>query len=114
MQPDQPQQGSKISNTEWAFLIGAAVFLDFTEAFLDTLLIGIIANEFIDLLVGMALPLYFHKRGIKKDKKTVGTWVVMTLFEFITDGVIPIGWTFDVVLTMVWDKRNKKLSKLPI
>ena len=116
MQPDQPQphQGSKISNTEWGLVIGAAVLLDAVEFGLDIFGIGLVLNELIDVGVGMALPYYFHLRGVKKDKRKITTWVLATLFEMFTDGLVPIGWTIDVLATMYWDKRDKKLSKLPI
>ena len=113
MQEQQPQQGSRISNTEWGLVIGAAVMLDIGEWILDILFLGLVLNPFIDIFVGMALPLYFHLRGVKMNSKKVLTWISSGVLETFLAGAIPL-WTFDVVMTMVWDKADKKLTKLHI
>jgi hypothetical protein len=63
------QSGSRIGNTEWGLVIGAAVVLDIGQWVLDILLIGVALNPLIDISVGMALPLYFHIRGVKLTPK---------------------------------------------
>ena len=56
--------GSKISNTEWGMAIAILLLIDLAQIGLDFVGIGIIANTFIDILVGMAWPTYLYLRGV--------------------------------------------------
>src|SRR5882724_9238574 len=114
MQPDNQQQGSSISNIEWGLVIGAVVVIDLVEFGLDWIGIGLVANEFIDIWVGMALPFYFYMRGVTPDRKKLITWIVGPIFEMLTDGLIPVGWTADVVITMLLDKADHKARKMAL
>ncbi|MFZ2048904.1 MAG: hypothetical protein WAV25_01230 [Minisyncoccia bacterium] len=103
--------GSKISDTEWGLLIGFGLVLDLGQWLLDLFIIGVFFNPFIDMGVGLALPLYFKLRGMKTDAKKIASWVGAGVFETLFAGLIPL-WTGDIVLTMFLDKADKKLRKM--
>jgi hypothetical protein len=100
---------SKISNTEWGLVIGAAVAIDIMQLILDIFAIGLIANRFIDIMIGISLPFYLKLRGVKTDWKKGGSMVVTFLLEFLGLGIdaLPF-WTGDVVLIMAFDRADKK------
>lgn len=54
---------SKISSVEWWLVIGALGTVDLIQIVLDLFAIGVAANRFIDIAVGMALALYLLIRG---------------------------------------------------
>ena len=108
------QRSRKVSNAEWGLLIGAAFIIDMVELLLLFLAIGVVANEFIDVVVGMAFPLYFKLRGIKVTQKKALTWIGAYVAEALTDGILVIGWTIDIVLTMLMHKAEERLEKLHI
>ena len=114
MKEEQPQQGSKISNFEWGLVIGSLAVVDIVQFVLDMFIIGLVANRLIDIVVGMALPLYLKLRGVKLDFKKVGGMLGAFILEQ-TPGLdaLPL-WSLDGVMNMVWDKADKKLPKLPI
>jgi hypothetical protein len=103
--------GSKISNTEWGLVIGVGIVLDIGQYFLDFFVIGVFINPFIDIGVGMALPLYFSLRGIKVDMKKGLAWLGSGVIESLTAGLIPL-WTADIVITLFLDKADKKLKAI--
>lgn len=111
---EQPQQGSKISNTEWGLVIGVLVVIDIVQFILDLYIIGILANRIIDFGVGMALPFYLKIRGVKLDSKKIGGMILAFLLEQIPGlDALPL-WSLDGVMNMMLDKADKKLPKLPI
>ncbi len=113
-QTQQPQQGSRISNTEWGLVIGALATIDLTQFFLDVLLVGPFVNPFIDIVVGMALPFYLKIRGVKLDSKKIGGMIGAFFLELIPGfDALPL-WCLDGFMNMMLDKADKKLPKLPI
>ena len=114
MPEQQPQQGSKISNTEWGLVIGALVIVDIAQFVLDMFVVGLIANRLIDFGVGMTLPFYLKIRGVKLDSKKIGGMIGSFLLEQIPGlDALPL-WSLDGIMNMILDKADKKLPKLPI
>src|SRR5882724_81900 len=109
----QPQKGSRISNTEWALVIGAAFAIDIIQIILDFFLIGEWINWLIDLFVGMSLGFYYNLRGVKLDAKKLITLITSLLIEETSLGAAPC-WGIDVCMTMAWDKADKNLAKIPV
>ena len=99
---------SKISNTEWGLVLGAAALLDAFQFALDLVVVGEIANPEIDLVVGPILVFYFRYRGVKSSGSKITAWILAPLLEIVTDGFLPIGWISEVAITMYLDKRDKK------
>jgi hypothetical protein len=103
--------GSKISNTEWGLVIGAALMVDIMQILLNLMLIGPLINGAIDVGVGATLAFYFRIRGVKMDSKKIWGMTGTFLLEFIPIiDSLPL-WCLDVVLTMVWDNRDKKKAR---
>jgi len=116
MEEQKPKSsGSKISNVEWGLVIGAVVVVDAVQFFLDAFAIGILANRFIDIVVGMALAFYFWARGVKMNAKKVLSLIASFVGEEIPVlDTLPL-WTLDVILIMAWDKAEGKIEKaMPI
>lgn len=104
---------SRVSNTEWGLLIGAAGMVDLFQLVLDVLgQIGVLANRFIDIAMGMALPFYLHMRGVKLDSKKVASMAVSFLLEEVPEvDALPL-WCADVIAIMFWDKADQALEKV--
>lgn len=103
--------GSKISNTEWGLVIGALLAIDVFQFILDMFVIGVVANRFIDMGVGMILPFYLKIRGVKLDKKKIGGMVGAFFLEMVPGlDALPL-WSLDGVMNMVWDKADKKIHQ---
>ena len=115
MPEQQPQQGSKIPNFEWGLVIGAVATVDVVQIVLDMFAIGVIANRFIDIVVGMVLPAYFWLRGVKLNAKKILSLIASFVGEELPIiDALPL-WTLDVILIMAWDKAEGKIEKaLPI
>lgn len=114
IQQPKAQKGSKISNTEWGLLIGALMWIDLIQFFLDAFAIGALINRFIDIVVGMSLGFYFWLRGVKMDTKKVMSLIAsFALEEVPAIDALPL-WSADGIATMLWDKADKNLPDLPI
>ncbi len=116
MEEQKPKSsGSKIGNLEWGLVIGAVAIVDAVQLFLNVFAIGVLANRFIDIVVGMALAFYFWIRGIKMNAKKVLSLIASFVGEEIPVlDTLPL-WTLDVILIMAWDKAEGKIEKaLPI
>ena len=116
MEEQKPKPaGSKISNVEWGLVIGAVVVVDAIQLFLNAFAIGILVNRFIDIVVGMALALYFWAREVKMNAKKVLSLIASFVGEEIPVlDTLPL-WTLDVILIMSWDKAEGKIEKaMPI
>lgn len=101
--------GSRMSNTEWGLLIGALATIDLVQFILDVFLIGLVANRFIDIVVGMSLPFYLRMRGVRLDSKKIGGMVGTFLLEMIPGfDALPL-WCLDGFLNFTLDKADKKL-----
>ncbi len=87
---------------------GAAFVVDCIQIVLNMFAIGIVANRFIDIVMGMTLSFYFYMRGVKMDAKKVTALVGSFILEEIplVDS-LPL-WGGDVLATMAWDKLDKK------
>jgi hypothetical protein len=103
---------TKISNTEWGLLIGAALTVDFVQFLLDILVIGLGLNPFIDVAMGMSVPFYFTMRGQKMTQGRIGT-LITTFFLELIPGMddLPL-WSADIVLMMLMSKAEEKAKKL--
>lgn len=110
----RPRKGSRISNTEWGLVIGAAAIIDFIQFILDFFAVGIVVNRLIDIGVGMSLAFYFWMRGVSMDSKKTLTLLGSFVGEEIPGLDAAPLWTGDVVATMLWDKADKNLPNLPI
>ncbi len=103
--------GSKISNTEWGLVIGALLVVDGVQALLNFFAVGVLVNRFINIFVGMMIPLYLKLRGVKLDTKKIGSMIggfgleMIPVFDFL-----PV-WTAIGVRNMMLDKADKKLKK---
>jgi hypothetical protein len=111
-QEQQPQPsrslGSKISNTEWWFVLGAAAFTDVLQLILDFFAIGLALNRYIDVCIGAGLPLYLHMRGYKFDSKD-WMWLAVTFLGEEIPGIdaAPL-WCLDVWRCRKADIMRKK------
>ncbi len=101
---------SKMSHIEWGLLIGALGTIDLIQIGLDVFLeIGVIANRFIDIFVGMALPFYLHLRGESMSDPKRWIALVATFFaEEIPDvDALPF-WCLDgIYYYALWRAKNK-------
>ncbi len=105
---------SRISKTEWKILVGLAVIVDGIQIILDFFGIGIIVNRFIDVAVGIALPLYLQTQGVSmaNPKRLLGM-----LGAFVGE-MIPVVdslplWTADVLFTWSTVKAEELIAKAP-
>ncbi|MDB5254099.1 MAG: hypothetical protein JWL80_165 [Parcubacteria group bacterium] len=99
--------GSKMSNMEWGLTIGALAMIDLVQFALDIFVIGVAANRFIDIGVGMTLPFYLRMRGVKMDGKKVGSMLGAFLIEQIPVlDALPL-WCADGVFMYMMDKKDK-------
>ncbi len=89
-----------------------AVFLDLTQFFLDWLLVGLVINPFIDLGIGFILPIYLRRQGVKSDWKRYATWIGGGLIELLSDNLLPIGWTLEMILNMIFDNLDKRIHSI--
>jgi hypothetical protein len=60
-----------------------------------------------------AVQLYFYLRGIKRSNLKLIAWIGAPVLAFISLGTLSF-WSVDVIVTMLLDKAEKKLPKLPI
>jgi hypothetical protein len=103
--------GSKISNMEWGLLIGVGITIDVLQFILNILVGGLIMNRFITAFVSMCLAFYYFLRGVRMDsKKTLGLIGSFILEEVPVVDSLP-GITGNIVMTMLWDKADKKLAE---
>lgn len=107
-----PESGSKISNTEWGMVIGALGLIDIVQLVLTFVGIGLIANTFIDILVGMAWPTYLHLRGVNlKSAKMFGSILLTFIFETLPVlNALPL-WFLDGIAVFSLVKAEKLISK---
>jgi hypothetical protein len=93
----------KMTNTKWALLFGAAVFMDVFQIFLDVILIGLFINPPIDLGIGVALTYYMRKQGVKPTVGKMIAWIGVPFIEVFTAGGLPFWW-LDVIFLFVLEK----------
>lgn len=99
---------SRISNTEWGLINGLLIMVDIVQTILDFFVLGLLANRFIDIFIGMALPLYLKMRGVDLDKKKVWSMIGAFFFEMIpVVDALPL-WSLDGFIMMGLDKADKK------
>lgn len=99
---------SKISNTEWGLVIGFAAMIDLIQFILNLFVIGLAVNRIINFVIGPSLALYYKIRGVKMNSKKVGSLVGSFALELIPVLDVLPAWTGNVVMTMLWDKAEKK------
>jgi hypothetical protein len=107
-EPEEPKQ-QQLSNITWGFLIGTAVVIDATQVVLDWLIIGLVANRYIDIVVGMGLSFALWILGVKMNKKKIISIVTAFFLEMapLLDA-LPL-WTLDVILIMAFEKAEGKI-----
>ncbi len=96
-------------------VIGTLFLVDLIQLGLDLLLqVGVIANRFIDVFVGMSLAFYLQMRGqsLTDPKRILG--LVGTFFaEEIPDvDALPF-WGLDGIYNMMLSKSDKILGQVP-
>ncbi len=103
---------SKISNTEWGMVIGALFIVDLIQVGLDLFFqVGVIANRFIDIVVGLAWPTYLYLRGVNMNVKRVGSIILSFAVEQVPDvDALPF-WSADGVFIMLSVKITEKAMK---
>ncbi|MEO8637925.1 MAG: hypothetical protein ABI430_03430 [Candidatus Taylorbacteria bacterium] len=98
----------KIGNLEWGLVLTATIICDAVQIVLDFFVIGAIINRFIDIAVGMILPIYFYLRGVKMTSKKIWSMIGAFVGEFIpVVDALPL-WSLDVALIMAWEKAEEK------
>jgi len=106
-----------MTKTEWAILIGIVLFIDIVQAIASALALGIIANRFVNIAIGILLPYYLHMKGIDMIdfKKIVFMFVAFGGEELIIGDFLPL-WTVAVILTYITVKGEEdpesKLNKV--
>ncbi len=100
---------SKIGNVEWGLVLGATATVDVIQMFLDGFAIGIIANRFIDIVMGMFLTFYFLIRGIKLSKNRIIALCSSFLIEMIPIVDAFPAWSGDVIYTWMSVRAEEKL-----
>lgn len=105
---------SRISNTEWGLVIGGLLLVDIIQIVLDVAFqIGVIANRFIDVVVGGAFAFYLQVRGEKlSDPKRL----IALIFTFLGEEVPEVDalpfWSLDGVYNFhLARQRNKAVKK---
>lgn len=102
----------KIKNFEWGLLITAAAIVDIIEIILTFFAVGLVINTFIDVVMGIIVPVYFYLRGIKMTHKKVVNMIGTFVAELIpVVNAFPL-WTIDIIRIMMLDKAEEKLEKL--
>ncbi len=111
MEEQNQKPKSKFSAVERGLVIGAVVTIDLVQLWLNGFVVGLIANRFIDILVGLALWLYFLLKGIKMTVKQILTMVSTFLLEEVpVVDSLPF-WTLDVIAVMAFDAAEEKLER---
>ena len=105
---------SKISNVEWALVIGALFMIDAIQIVLEWLVIGIFINWIIDIFVGMSFALYLQLRGqsIVNPKRLLGLVGTFVAEMIPVLDQLPL-WGFDGIFNMVLSKSDKIMSNIP-
>jgi hypothetical protein len=103
--------GSKISNTEWGLVIGAVLMVEIMQVVLNLLFIGPFINSSITLFTQSTLALYYRIRGVKINKSKLASMIGTSLIELIPVIDMLPAMTMGVIMTMVWDNRDKKKAR---
>ncbi len=96
----------KISNIEWGFAIGVAVFIDLIQALLALLLIGLILNRFITVIVWLSAYLWLKISGVKRFGKILTSGGVLEVIPIL--GAFPF-WTGAIIAIMIKEKAKNVL-----
>ncbi len=112
---EKKKDGPKISNIEWGLVIGALFTIDLIQIGLDLLLqVGVVANRFIDIFVGMSLALYLQLRGqsLANPKRLLGLIGAFVAEEIPDVDALPL-WGLDGIFNMMISKSDEVLAQVP-
>ena len=102
MPEGSPRSASKISSTEWWLLLGIYVAFDIFQFILDALAVGLVANRFIDIVLGMGLLLYLKMRGVPLNTKILALVGASFIAEEVPAIDVAPFWSFDVWKIKGW------------
>jgi len=104
----------RLTKTKWKMLIGLFVIVDLIQIVLDLFAIGAVVNRFIDIAVGVGLPLFLRTQGVKlANPKRMLAMLGAFVGEMIpVVDALPL-WTLDVVYTWSTVKAEEALAKVP-
>ena len=109
----QSSSKAHISNVEWGLVIGALAVIDIIQVLLDLAAqFGVVANRFIDIGVGLALPFYLQIRGQDLgNMKRLSSLVIAFFAEEIPDiDALPF-WFLEGFYLMFLAKAEEKFEE---
>lgn len=104
----------RLTKTKWRMLVGLFVIVDLIQIILDLFAIGAVVNRFIDIAVGVGLPLFLRTQGVKLANPKRMLAMLGTFVGEMIPGVdaLPL-WTLDVLYTWSTVKAEEALAKVP-
>lgn len=104
----------RLTKTKWKMLVGLFVIIDLIQIILDLFAIGAVVNRFIDIAVGVGLPLFLRTQGVKlANPKRMLAMLGAFVGEMIPGvDALPL-WTLDVLYTWSTVKAEEALAKVP-
>ncbi len=104
----------RLTKTKWKMLVGLFVIIDILQIILDFFAIGVVVNRFIDIAIGVGLPLFLRTQGVKlANPKRMLAMLGAFVGEMIPGvDALPL-WTADVLFTWSTVKAEEALAKVP-
>jgi hypothetical protein len=95
-------------------LVGLFVIIDIIQIILDFFAIGLVINRFIDVAIGVGLPLFLRTQGVKlANPKRLLAMIGAFVGEMIPGvDALPL-WTADILFTWSTVKAEEALAKVP-
>jgi len=102
----------KIDNIDATLMIGTALLIDGTQAFLTLILIGPFVNWLISIFAWMTFFLWFMLKGIKftKNPKKIFTFMGGSLMEIIPIVASLPAWTATITTIIFMERAENKLK----
>ena len=104
----------RLTKTRWRLLVGLFVIIDILQIVLDFFAIGVVVNRFIDIAIGVGLPLFLRTQGVKlaNPKRMLATLGAFVGEMIPVVDALPL-WTADVIFTWSTVKAEEALAKVP-
>ena len=104
----------RLTKTRWRILVGLTIVVDILQIVLDFFAVGVAINRFIDIAIGVALPLFFQTQGVSmaNPKRILGVLAAFIGEMIPVVDALPL-WTLDVLFTWSTVKAEEAIGKVP-
>jgi hypothetical protein len=104
----------RLTKTRWKILIGLFVIIDIIQIILNGFAIGLVVNRYLNIAIGVALPLFFQTQGVSmvNKKRFLGMLGAFGIEMIPFADLLPV-WTADIVFTWSTVKAEEALAKVP-